>query len=241
MPAFLPTIRYPYAPGGDEFQIAGGTLVPGAPTGGYLNVNFSPKNGGIRRATLVLTDPLTNVSLAELELSGMGKPGVSLALDKLELDIPVFGSATANLSLGSLNLPDPPHFTLSALGLPDGVTFTCSSPSVTSLPAQVGVTFSAPGRVASLPVSGPGGAGAILACGLLAAPFARRRKPGAGWPMALVLAFALGLAACSGSSSGTGTVTAPRRQATLVTLVATDSVTGLELGRTGINLVMQVK
>ena len=59
--------------------------------------------------------------------------------------------------------------------------------------------------------------------------------------MALVLAFALGLAACSGSSSGTGTVTAPRRQATLVTLVATDSVTGLELGRTGINLVMQVK
>jgi len=185
------------------FTYETGTLQPGQPVGGSLPVDFlstdqGPVSGFLR---LVADDQSL---LAEVPIAATGVASLGLTVDHPELTIPAGRSASIALNLtaqGALAGAGP---TLTASGLPAGVQVAFSVNPAASLPATITATFSRASGIALNPPSGQEGSGALLACGLLAAPLARRRKRHAGTLAGLVLLLVIGLAACS-SSSGPAT------------------------------------
>ena len=129
-------------------------------------------------------------------------------------------------SLGTLAVP----VTLTASGLPQGATCTCSSQSVdvSGGPATITLTFSTTGpfriigRNRGFDARDGIGSGALLACGLLALGGRKRRKRFGIFLSALALILAGGMTACSshGSGGATSSPDATPRGTYAVTLTA---------------------
>jgi hypothetical protein len=120
-----------------------------------------------------------------------------------------------DFKLRSGNLPPGTRISLSASGLPTGATATFT-PS-TLLAGSLEQTFrmvvdttapSTPGPMAKIRLVGTGGGG-LLACGLLALPFGRRRRRLLGFLAVLVLVSLGGLQGCIPTSSGSSVSTPP--------------------------------
>jgi hypothetical protein len=187
-----------------------------APGQWSLPMTFTPHGTGQRSAQLTLLDnqgnPLVQIPLKGTAIEQGPKAGLGLMpAAGSPWTLAPGGTGSTQVSLTALGTPgtSPGPVELDVQGVPTGVIVTLSPYPLAALPASVTLTArypSAPAVAAGhrLP-GGPGGAGAFLACGILALPWARRRRFAGLLLTGLALVLAAGLGGCSGSGPG-GTV-----------------------------------
>jgi len=153
------------------------------------------------------------------------------------------GTASTTLTLSSLGtLGAPVTFTVSGLPAATTISFDNEAVTIAGAPVVVNVTLHTTPRLRIIGqnLSGPYGglgAGALLGCGILALPFARRKRRFGIFLSALALLLAGGMTACTSSNGSKGITTgAAGTPAGSYTV----SVTASAQGATGVTSTIQL-
>jgi hypothetical protein len=189
------------------------------------------------------TDPVTAVYSGDANHVGSASspideqvdaPVLSVAPSAPIVKVSAGQTAVTQVVVSSVGVPGG-LVTLTATGLPANATASFSSPTVApgQLPGTVQVQITTAGSASSahlnLPTGAGSGAGAFLACGLLAWPFGRRRRRlGLFLCALLTVSLAGGLVGCvsSNKSNSATTVTPAGTYTVTITATASGATTG---------------